>query len=41
MDRMFSCGYCPRVDRPTRVLETVSKLIDLIFANVYESNIVG
>ena len=38
VNRMFSNGFCPRIDRPTRVTENTATLIDHIFSNVHNNS---
>ena len=37
MDGMYSNGFCPRIDRPTRVTDDTATLIDHIYSNVHNN----
>ena len=39
LDQLFSFGFYPRIDRPTRITDTSATLIDNIFTNVHNSEL--
>ena len=40
VDTMFSYGYLPLINRPTRVCSTTATLIDNIYTNAYDMELV-
>jgi len=39
LNQLFAFGFYPRIDRPTRIRETSATLIDVIFTNVYNTEL--